>query len=269
MPDIVNDDDLSGVAAEYVIGTLDPDERTRASVLLELDHDFRGLVRAWEHRLGELHLMVEPVAPDPKVWERIRGRLGTLLPPAPQLRSEPLSEPRTPLRTLVGLAVEAEQSLETRPVETVVVEHSAAIPAEAITAEAEPAKAELDKADPVKAELGKAEPDKTEPDKVEPNRLKPAKAELPAAAARDGVPIFLLTPAKAAHDGRRPRGRLWRAVALFMTIMAVGLGSLIAAWRFVPDWLPPSLQATAVLKMTDDPSTAEREPVPQDSQFEE
>ena len=37
MPDIVNDDDLSALAAEYVLGTLDPDERTRANVLLDVD----------------------------------------------------------------------------------------------------------------------------------------------------------------------------------------------------------------------------------------
>ena len=73
MPDIVNDDDLSALAAEYVLGTLEADERTRANVLLDVDHGFRGLVRVWERRLGELHLMVEPVEPDARLWERIKG----------------------------------------------------------------------------------------------------------------------------------------------------------------------------------------------------
>src|SRR5262245_22247065 len=83
MPDIVNDEDLSALAAEYVIGTLDPDERTRANVLLEVDEGFRALVRAWERRLGELHLMVEPVEPDGRIWERVRGRLGIRAAQAP------------------------------------------------------------------------------------------------------------------------------------------------------------------------------------------
>src|SRR4249919_3263319 len=82
MSDIVNDDDLSAFAAEYVIGTLDPDERTRANALLDVDEGFRTLVRAWERRLGELHLMVEPVEPDGRIWERVRGRLGIRTPEA-------------------------------------------------------------------------------------------------------------------------------------------------------------------------------------------
>src|SRR5262245_19782280 len=84
MPDIVNDDDLSALAAEYVLGTLEADERTRANVLLDVDHGFRGLVRVWERRFGELHLMVEPVEPDGKTWQRIKNKLNSAeAPPAP------------------------------------------------------------------------------------------------------------------------------------------------------------------------------------------
>src|SRR5262245_29040370 len=92
MHDIVKDEDLSALAAEYVIGTLDPDERTRANALLEVDEGFRALVRAWERRLGELHLMVEPVEPDGRIWERVRGRLGIRVPesaPPPPFASAP------------------------------------------------------------------------------------------------------------------------------------------------------------------------------------
>ena len=64
MPDIVRRRRPGALAAEYVLGTLDADERTRANVLLDVDHSFRGMVRIWERRLGELHLMVEPVEPD-------------------------------------------------------------------------------------------------------------------------------------------------------------------------------------------------------------
>ncbi|MFL5064416.1 MAG: anti-sigma factor, partial [Xanthobacteraceae bacterium] len=83
MPGIVTEDELSALAAEYVIGTLDPGERERANALLDIDEAFRALVRAWERRLGELHLMVEPVEPDGRIWERISGRLGVRAPSPP------------------------------------------------------------------------------------------------------------------------------------------------------------------------------------------
>jgi hypothetical protein len=83
MSGIVNDTDLSALAAEYVIGTLDPDERASANAQLEIDEGFRALVRGWERRLGELHLMVEPVEPDGRIWDRISDRMGmrTKAPP--------------------------------------------------------------------------------------------------------------------------------------------------------------------------------------------
>src|SRR5215813_8898131 len=101
MSGILNEDELSSVAAEYVIGTLDPDERERANALLDVDEGFRGLVRAWERRLGELHLMVEPVEPDGRIWDRIRDRLGVRAPTplsapvsfAPQVAAMPAAAP--------------------------------------------------------------------------------------------------------------------------------------------------------------------------------
>ena len=74
MPDIVGDADTDLLAAEYVLGTLDADERSRAQILLGIDHGFSGMVKVWERRLGELHVMVEPVEPAPKVWERIKAK---------------------------------------------------------------------------------------------------------------------------------------------------------------------------------------------------
>src|SRR5215470_16201524 len=95
MSDIVNDDDLSALAAEYVLGTLEADERTRANVLLDVDHGFRGLVRVWERRFGELHLMVEPVEPDGKTWQRIKNKLNSAeAPPAPAAMSAPAAATR-------------------------------------------------------------------------------------------------------------------------------------------------------------------------------
>lgn len=78
MPDVMSDEDLDTLAFEYVLGTLEPGERVQASALIELDHGFGRMVRIWERRLGELHLMVEPVVPGPELWARIRARVGDL-----------------------------------------------------------------------------------------------------------------------------------------------------------------------------------------------
>ncbi|MGG7377431.1 hypothetical protein ACQ7B2_01060, partial [Escherichia coli] len=66
--------------------------RTHANLLLDIDDDFRGKVRNWERRLGELHLMVEPVEPAPQIWERIKGKFDGL-----RTAVEPASTPAAPV----------------------------------------------------------------------------------------------------------------------------------------------------------------------------
>lgn len=97
MPDVMNDDDLDALAAEYVLGTLDLDERSRAQVLLGMDQGFAANVRVWERRLGELHLMVEAVEPDAAVWGRVKARIAgvepspeIVLPEAPPAPTPPV-----------------------------------------------------------------------------------------------------------------------------------------------------------------------------------
>ena len=101
----MNEDDLSALAAEYVIGTLDPDERARVNALLDVDEGFRALVRAWERRLGELHLMVEPVEPDGQIWDRIRDRVGVRTPVPP-----PFAPQLTPAAAPISASVSAPAS---------------------------------------------------------------------------------------------------------------------------------------------------------------
>ena len=67
--------DTDALAAEYVLGTLDSDERAMAHGLLAEDEAFVAKVKLWERRLGELHLMVEPVEPEKKIWERIKAKM--------------------------------------------------------------------------------------------------------------------------------------------------------------------------------------------------
>src|SRR5215469_4973326 len=66
------DVDHDALAAEYVLGTLSAAEREQAEALLARDAGFAETVRVWEHRLGELNVMVEAVEPPPDLWERIK-----------------------------------------------------------------------------------------------------------------------------------------------------------------------------------------------------
>src|SRR6185295_12970533 len=67
--------DIDALAAEYVLGTLESGERTQALALTTIDPGFVEKIKFWERRLSELHLMVEPIEPDAKIWERIKPKL--------------------------------------------------------------------------------------------------------------------------------------------------------------------------------------------------
>jgi anti-sigma-K factor RskA len=77
------------LAAEYVLGTLDFEERMQARTLLDADEAFAAKVELWEHRFGELHLMVEPVEPEAAIWARIKAKVPEarqkMQPPAPEV----------------------------------------------------------------------------------------------------------------------------------------------------------------------------------------
>jgi anti-sigma-K factor RskA len=69
------DEDRDGFAAEYVLGTLDAEERAQADALMLVDQDFASKVREWERRLGELNVLVVPIEPPAPVWDRIKAGL--------------------------------------------------------------------------------------------------------------------------------------------------------------------------------------------------
>lgn len=70
---MASSEDRDGLAAEYVLGTLDEAERREAEHLLKSDAGFRGEVETWEKRLSPLALALEPVA----VPEQLRARVMT------------------------------------------------------------------------------------------------------------------------------------------------------------------------------------------------
>jgi len=94
-------DDQDLLAAEYVLGTLDPDERAQARALASVDSGFAASVRAWELRFGDLCLMVEPVDPPEPAWEAIKAKITASEPATPMelpaveatAPAEPAAEP--------------------------------------------------------------------------------------------------------------------------------------------------------------------------------
>lgn len=89
------------LAAEYVLGTLDVDERAQVETMMSVDAEYRRLVESWQNKLGELNAMVGAVEPSPELWERIRAAIGLTsqqLPMAlPELPAPPPPEPVAPV----------------------------------------------------------------------------------------------------------------------------------------------------------------------------
>ena len=89
---MIENEDHIVLAAEYVLGTLDGDERTQVETMMNVDQDFKALVESWERRLGELHAMVAAVEPPEHVWGKIRSAVSAIEPSA-ALRLPELSAP--------------------------------------------------------------------------------------------------------------------------------------------------------------------------------
>ena len=101
------DDEKNGLAAEYVLGTLDAEERTQADALMLQDPDFAAAVRQWERRLGELNVLVAPVEPPAPVWDKIKAALADV--PAgeplrlPDMPAPVAAEPQGPSAEVIDL----------------------------------------------------------------------------------------------------------------------------------------------------------------------
>lgn len=70
-------------AAEYVLGTLAPDECARLEARMAQDDQVRREVAYWEQRLGALGLAPAPVEPPPEIWTQVQARTQS---PAPVKR---------------------------------------------------------------------------------------------------------------------------------------------------------------------------------------
>ena len=280
MSNFLIDEDTDLLAAEFVLGTLDSEERTNAQALLRTDHGFIAMVRIWERRFGELHLMVEPVDPDAKIWQRIKTKVAELGPrgPVPEGQAAAMLATESTSRDgeaapLGAEAPKPEGAEAGAPTSTdAATDGVSAPPAEsAMTGEA---------AKP--PELLSLPPAPTLPPAGD---LKPGAESRPDSAegGADGkaaVQTSPLAPAllksvdrpegqRATRAGRRSgetavirsRGR-WRAFGVIMIALGIGFAGLIAAWRFAPELLPEPLRPAQLMMSMGIGSVAQPAPAP-------
>jgi hypothetical protein len=327
-------------AAEFVLGTLDADERRTANQLLASDEGFADRVRLWERRLGELHLMVEPAEPVSDIWQRIKARmpevrqLAEMMEPEPEpaesqpepkpeahaeshsewqtetaLEPEPEPRPEAEPQSTPGLQLktesERERELEERQAEASSVpddtfesliaalkkpahneagaesEQPIALPAapaaeaEQLIPPAEPTAAALPAAAPapVPAPTWHLPPEQTEEPPIAPEEPPIAPAPPFVAPApveeieKSGEPVLPQSVRKAQRSLTR-----WRVLAVLLFIALAAIAGLVAAWRFIPDRIPPALQPVELMRLAGisvPASQPPRKPPPPESTFEE
>jgi hypothetical protein len=248
--------DADALAAEYVLGTLDSEEREQARSLISTDETFAAKVKLWERRLGELHVMVEPVEPDPKLWEQIKAKLPQV---EPNVQVKPAEQPPTP-----------------EPATLANTESS--VPSPTIVPAAGSETSAGSDAIPPAAEAGPEE------EAAPPAEVPPPFVEPPVAAGTTPPPAEPATPAAVSMPAAQAerdyavarRGlRRWRVLALLMVLIVGALAGLVAAWRFAPNRVPPALQPIELMRLvgvplpSPDPPAPRPAPPPPDSDFEE
>jgi hypothetical protein len=310
-------DYTDALAAEYVLGTLDLEERTRARTLLDADQAFAANVELWERRFGELHLMVEPVEPEAKIWARIKAKMSEVQQKAqfpepdvaPPASVAPAAEPPsldvieaaisqatttltseaaaaaateatpvptsegTPVPTSEGTPVPTSEGMPVPTSEEMRMSASEATPTPA--SEATPAPA---------SEATSAPISDTTPAPTADATPAPTAAVEPASSA-PVVPPPAADAVEAPSEARTPavepatavlvvhrRMRRWRAFAILMTLVVAAVAALLAAWRFLPDRVPPMMQPVELMRQMGvalPAAPAPRRPAPPGSQFDE
>jgi hypothetical protein len=310
MSQALNDTDLDTLAAEYVLGTLGSDERVHAQALLLLDDGFATKVRWWERRFGELHLMVEPVDPDPQIWARIKDKFPGTPQNLPVSPAEPAkADGQGPAAETVvqAAASSADAAAAAEPATSAPAAEVAAPALAPADAPAQPTAAQSFGSDSSPTTEPAAEPAVSEPaapqtnataaaspasvgEAVAPSKPAPkpapviaASAPFPtaqtqlttAAAPFPSAPRAPLVPGDEREQAYRRRLGRSRAVAAIMTLIVVAIGSLVAAWRFAPEYVPPVLQPVEALRAvgieidTGAPAPPPRPPAPPESRFDE
>jgi hypothetical protein len=301
MSNFLIDEDTDLLAAEFVLGTLDSEERANAQSQLRTDHGFIAMVRIWERRFGELHLMVEPVEPEATILQRIKAKIAEIAPSEQAPDGKPLAEmaasPELPEAT--GLPANTEIP---KPEDVATVGEAPQLQ-DASADGTTPKPQDL----PVNSVLATGETDRLPPaaDLVMPisaepqpsPETQPQESMATSAAMTEGVPVAntaippppslppppLKLPDKLQEQrpGRRSeitidvirsRGR-WRAFGVCMSLLVMGLVALLAAWRLVPDRLPARLRPAELMMSVGIEAIQKAapavKPAPPESQFDE
>ncbi len=95
-----------GLAAEFVLGTLEAFEAAAVAAALPTDAALREAVAAWEARLAPLQGLAPPEAPPPELWARIEATLKPATPAAPVARKPAQAEPMPVAPTMAPTAAE-------------------------------------------------------------------------------------------------------------------------------------------------------------------
>jgi hypothetical protein len=258
MSQLLGDTELDALAAEYVLGTLDRDERAQAQELLGVDESFSAKVRLWERRFAELHLMVEPIDPGAEIWERIKGKLADVR----QSPAGPSAEPSEPAELPEEEAppAAADQGIPAAAETIAGVAEPAAVPAAAVPAAAAPAPALFPEpslpAESLPPAAPPAAPAVPVPEALPapaPTPLVPPLAGKPAAVTAAAAPFPSAPRAPLVVDDereariRRRIGR-WRALSTLVLLAVIALAGLVAAWRFAPQYVPQMLQPIEALR---------------------
>jgi anti-sigma-K factor RskA len=72
---MTDDEEIDGLAAEYVLGSLDPVERKEVAARRRVDVALDAAIKAWEQRLGPLGDLLPGITPPPHIILHVKRRL--------------------------------------------------------------------------------------------------------------------------------------------------------------------------------------------------
>lgn len=104
---MIDGQDIDMLAAEYVLGTLDRDERSEVASRRASDPALAAAIEAWEARLGPMHDYVGEAQPSPAVFRRIEAELDAAQPPRTVAGSSEIIALRRRVSRWRGMAIGA------------------------------------------------------------------------------------------------------------------------------------------------------------------
>ena len=90
---MTDEDDIDGLAAEYVLGSLEPAERAAVEARSKAEAPLAAAIEAWQRRLGPLSANVPEVEPPADLFKGILSRVSTSeAATRPRRRGHPLAQ---------------------------------------------------------------------------------------------------------------------------------------------------------------------------------